>query len=202
MNYLNQVPAALGRARAPAPPGRTAPALGAASAHTPGKLGPPPLLALGSCAPASALVPLGHVPMAGYLLPLYQREGRPVPHLSPTAPPPSSPCPSQPYLLKPDPSCRMCTRHHRPSWLYSKLNPCRQNQVPAPSRTAPPLCPSHDISPPLPPCCPPAPLPVLGQDPGPEPATPGLPCSLQPSSCSVQLKVSRLWSRKKLPSAP
>lgn len=100
MNYLNQVPATPGV-------GESLCASWEDSAG-PGGSQRPRAEPAGCLALALAPVPLGHAPMAGYLLPLYQREGRPVPHLSSHLFPPCAPwpppCRSQPICSSPAPA--------------------------------------------------------------------------------------------------
>ncbi|KAM6233676.1 serine/threonine-protein kinase WNK4 isoform 3-T3 [Spheniscus humboldti] len=133
MNYLNQVPAALGAGESPCTSWEDSAGPGGSQRPPAKPAGCPPR---GAWPPASTPVPLGHVPAAGYLLPLYQREGRPVPRLSSHfLPPCAPPAPSLPFsacLLEPGPSCRMCARRCHPSWLYSELN--RRKAEPHPHR--------------------------------------------------------------------
>lgn len=209
MNYLNQVPAAAGAGESPCTSWEDSAGPGRSQRPRAEPAGCPPR---GARPPASAPAPLGPAPAAGYLLPLYQREGRPVPRLSShLLLPCASPAPSLPFparLLKPRPSCRTHARCRHPSRLYSELNLRRQNRAPpapCPEQNHPRLRPSHDTSPPLP--VPPlpwgcsSPAPCREQRVGPRPGAPGLPCSLPPSSRSAQLRTSRLQSGKKRPSA-
>lgn len=96
MNYLNQVPAAPGAGKSPCTSWEDSAGPGGSQRPPAEPARCPPR---GARPPASTPVPLGHVPAAGYLLPLYQREGRPVPCLSSHFLPPCAPPGPLPAVL-------------------------------------------------------------------------------------------------------